>query len=255
MAHDWRPAPDLPPGHAEALAEAQRLLDDRTDLQCVLLCGSVVRGEGGATSDLDLYCLVAAPVRQRRHLVARSGVLVEIFLNPAAQVRRYMTNELTRRRPSTAHMLATGHALLDRAPATLTALRTEAAAMLAAGPAPLEGAERALRIYGVRDTYDDAVDAAATALAHPGSMAAAFAQCLSAAVSLHYALQRRWEPKAKRVDQDLRRWDPAGAHLLAAYAAADTLDMLGAFVAHVLAEEGGLPVRSWDGPEEPVAEA
>ena len=254
MAHDWLPAPELPAAHTEALAEALAQLDAREDLLAVLLCGSVVRGEGGPTGDLDLYCLVERPARQRRHLVAGSGVRVEIFLNPAVQIRRSLRDEVQRNRPSTAHMLTTGHVLLGRAPEVLASLRTEASAVLAAGPAPLHGADRALRVYGVRDLYEDAVDAASTALAHPGSMAAAFAPCLSAAVALHYALNRRWEPKAKRLDQDLRQWDPAAAHLLSAFAAADTIETLGAFVAHVLATEGGLQIPSWDGPEQPVAE-
>lgn len=254
MAYNWLPAPPLRPAHAAALAEAQALLDDRPDLQCVLLCGSVVRGEGGTTSDLDMYCVVERPARQRRHLVARSGVLVEMFLNPPVQTRHYLTDEVLRNRPSTAHMLTTGHVLLNRAPETLAALRAEAAALLAAGPAPLEGTARALRVYGLRDAYEDAVDVSHTALAHPGSMAAAFAHCLSIALPLHHALHRRWEPKAKRADQDLRQWDPMGAHVLSAHATAGTIESLGAFVAHVLADEGGLPIRSWDGPEEPVVE-
>jgi hypothetical protein len=253
MPHPWLPAPSvLPAAHAAALAEAQRVLDERADLLAVLLAGSAARGEVGPTSDLDLYCLVERPCRQRRHLVARSGVPVEIFLNPAAQIRRYLRSEAAGPRPITAHLLTTGHVLLNRAPQLLAALRAEAAALLAAGPPPLAGAERALRAHGLRDLYGEATDAATRGAAHPGSRAAAFAQCLTAAISLHYALHRRWEPKFREAEQDLWRWDPEGARLLALHAAAGTLESLGGFVAHVLAAEGGVGVLPWDSPEEPV---
>jgi len=245
MPYTWAPAPPLPQPHAHALTAALESLHGRDGLLAVLLCGSVVRDEGGPTSDLDLYCLIDRPVRQRRHLVAASGVLVEIFLNPAGQIRRYLADERVRNRPSTAHMLVTGHALLDRRPEVTAALRAEAAALLQAGPDALSGTERHLRIYGVRDLFEDAVDTTV-------DTALMYSQCLLAAVQLHYALRRRWEPKMKRLPADLRQWDPGGADLLAAYAARPSLRSLRALVEHVLIDEGGLPIRSWDMPEEPV---
>jgi|GEM_PF-270737 len=247
MPYAWLPPPPLPGPHAAALAAALAVLDAREDLTAVLLCGSVLRGEAGPTSDLDLYCVVERPARQRRHLVAAS-VLVEVFLNPAAQIRRYMADERRENRPSTAHMLTTGHVLLDRRPEVLSALRAAAAALLASGPDPLAGVARDLRIYHLRDAYEDAVDAAEAG----ADAAPAFAACLVAALELHYALRRRWQPKLKRIAAHLRTWDAEAAALLAAYAATPGLPALSALVAHVLVEDGGLPIRSWDMPEEAV---
>lgn len=132
----WHTAGCLHPlpqaAHSRAFTAALGLLDGRDDLSTVLLCGSVLCGEAGPTSDLDLDCVVIRPSRQRRYLV-ECGVLVGIFLNPPGQIRRCMRAEPHQNRPSTAHMLTTGCVLLDRRPEILSALRTGAAEVLAAG--------------------------------------------------------------------------------------------------------------------------
>lgn len=246
MPYAWRPAPPLPAAYASALAEALASLEGRPDLLAVLLAGSVVRGTGGPTSDLDLFCLVDADLRQRRHLVAGSGVLVEMFLNPTYQVLRYLDEERRENRPSTATMLVTGAVLLDRRPEALAGLRAAARALLAAGPDPLVGAARERALYEVRDVYEDACDAEASGA--PALLP--LAQCALRAVRVHHALRRRWEPKTKHLAAELAAWDVPTAALLAAFAAAPCLPTLRALVAHVLAEDGGLPIRSFDGPVE-----
>ena len=248
MICGWLAPPSLPEKHAQALTAALALLAGRDDLVAVLLCGSVVRGEAGPTSDLDLYCVVDRPVRQRRHLVVH-GVLVEMFLNPVGQIRRYLREERHQNQPSTAHMLTTGHVLLDRRPGILAALRSEAAGMLAVGPEPLDGVARALRTYRLRDLYEDVVDAVAVRAADAGPV---MAQCLVSALELHYALRCRWQPKLKRIAAHLRTWDTLGAAALAGCAADPGLPTLRVLVEHVLATDGGLPIRTWDVPEEVV---
>ncbi len=246
MAYAWHPAPPLPAAHASALAEAWASLNGRPDLVAVLLAGSVVRGTGGPTSDLDLFCLIDADLRQRRHLVAGSGVLVEMFLNPAYQILRYLDEERRENRPSAATMLVTGTVLLDRRPEVLASLRAAARDLLAAGPDPLVGAARERALYVVRDCYEDACDAEAAGT--PALLP--LVQCAVRAVSLHHALRRRWEPKTKNLAADLPAWDARAAALLAAFSGAPCLQTLRALLAHVLAEDGGLPIRSFDGPVE-----
>lgn len=250
MAYPWAPAPPLPPRHAQALAEALALLDRCPDLTGVLLAGSVVGGSAGPTSDLDLLCVTSGDVRQRRHLVASTRVLVEMFLNPPRQIRSYLADERRRNRPSTATMLATGRVLLDREPEVLTCLRREAETLLAKGPDPLAGPSRDRALYIVRDAFEDAVDAEAAGGA--GALLP-LAHCAAEALSLHYTLRRRWQPKTKNLAADLAGWDAEAARLLAAFATRPDLGALRALVAHVLEADGGLPIRSFDGPVLPVA--
>lgn len=236
------PPPTLPERYQEALAEALAGLQGRPDLLAVLLAGSVVRGTGGPTSDLDLYCLVARPARQRRLLITANRVPVELFFNPAGQIRRYLAREQLSNGPSTAAMLTEGRVLFDCSEGVLQSLQAEAA-MLADGPDPLLGNDRALAVYRLRDLCDDALDAGSEP---------ALAEGLLAAVHLHYALRGHWRPKMKDVPADLARWDPEAADLLAAYSQTPSASALRALAGHVLAGEGGLAVASWEGPTEPL---
>lgn len=221
LRHPWRDAPPLSPLHQRALSEALAVLDARDDLQAVLLAGSVVGGHAGPTSDVDLYCVISRPVRQRHHLVTSPGVLVEMFFNPASQVRRYFADERRQNGPSTAQMVATGHVLLDLAPDLLIALQSEARCLLAAGPDPATPEARDLLAYSLRDRFDDCVDAPSQpTLAH----------CLVLAVEVHYTLKHQWLPKMKYVLSDLTTWDRNAANLVAAYAADPDLDHLRALV-------------------------
>lgn len=134
------------------------------------------QGEGGPSSDLDFYVIQSGPTRQRRHWVSPEGILYEIFINLVAQVRRYFAREAQRRRPSAAHMIATGEGLLCRDANLLATLRQEARSVLEQGPPPLPAAE-----------------------------------CLLWAVEFHYAVHQRWQPKGKHLLHDLEQWDPTAA--------------------------------------------
>ena len=74
--------------------------------------GSVLRGEGGPTSDLDVYVLIRGAERWRRTYVLE-GVLIEEFRNPEAWIRRYL--KALDDVPGI-HMLGHGVVVLDRSP-------------------------------------------------------------------------------------------------------------------------------------------
>src|SRR5687768_5331681 len=91
-----------------ALREAVSWVAGRYESLGIFACGSLLRGEGGPTSDLDLYVIHGQPWRQR---VQRrfAGVPAEIFVNSPTSARGYLAEEARGGRPLTAHMLATGH--------------------------------------------------------------------------------------------------------------------------------------------------
>jgi len=207
----------------------------------IIAAGSVLRGQGGPTSDIDLYVLHAAPFRQR--LQRRyEGVPFEIFINPPQQVRHYFAEEHAAARPITAHILTTGSVVLDRDP-ILQDLRTEAAIWLNTPPAPGDDALR-WRRYQIADELDNARDVVE-------SDPACAALILHSAVSrlVEYAFLARGQnlPRQKATLTALAALDPeAGATVRAFYAAADAsarLELVMRLAQHVT---GAISFFTWD---------
>ncbi len=98
-----------------ALREAVEFTFQRFEVSGIFACGSVIRGEGDALSDIDLYVVNADPFRQRFQR-RFNGIPTEIFVNPAHQIRAYFADEHAVGRPCTAHMLSTGHVVLSNDP-------------------------------------------------------------------------------------------------------------------------------------------
>src|SRR5262249_54478940 len=71
----------------------------------IVIAGSIVRGEGGPTSDLDVFVVHDQPWRLREQK-RFAGVPAELFVNPPARVRTYFEREHAEGHPSTAHMFA-----------------------------------------------------------------------------------------------------------------------------------------------------
>ncbi len=104
--------PALAEPYQSALREAVTYILERyDDAVGIIAAGSILRGQGHATSDLDLYVIRTRPQRQR---VQRrfQGVAAEIFVNPPRQIARYFADEARDTRPITAHMLAQGAVFL-----------------------------------------------------------------------------------------------------------------------------------------------
>jgi hypothetical protein len=115
--------PELRAPYAEALREAVRFIIESFEPTAIVAAGSVVRGGGDRSSDLDIYVVHEALFRQRLQRWF-GGVPAEIFVNPPAAIREYFRTEYAEGRPCTAHMLATGYAVLGGE--TFDTLREEA---------------------------------------------------------------------------------------------------------------------------------
>jgi hypothetical protein len=177
----------------------------------VVVAGSIVRGEGGPMSDLDVMIIHEEPwrLREQRRF---AGVPAELFVNPPAQIRRYFGPQHAEGRPSTAHMLATGERLeLPAGPPhpVVTELIREAHDWMSR-PVELTPAQLAGERYGPVDLIDDARDAI-------DDDPAAAQLLLASAVSdiIGYAFVRRGEfrPRRKRAVAALAALDPAAGEL------------------------------------------
>lgn len=148
--------PALAEPYQSALREAVTYILERyDDAVGIIAAGSILRGQGHATSDLDLYVIRTRPQRQR---VQRrfQGVAAEIFVNPPRQIARYFADEARDSRPITAHMLAQGAVVLALDP-VVEQLRAQAEAELQRAPGPRDADlrwERYLAALELEDALD-----------------------------------------------------------------------------------------------------
>jgi hypothetical protein len=147
--------PKIDEPFASALREALAYILAEYEPVGIVVGGSVLRGQGDATSDLDIYVIHQAGWRQRAQK-RFNGVAVEIFVNPPAQVQRYFAEERRAGRPVTAHLLTTGFVVLET-DASLGQLRAEAALFLQQRPDLTPQALEVQRYMAV-DLLDNAAD-------------------------------------------------------------------------------------------------
>jgi hypothetical protein len=197
--------PVLPAPYAAALREVVSFAVERFQPVGIVAAGSVVRGHGDATSDLDVFVIHEQPFKQRLQRLF-CGVPAEIFVNPESAVRAYFAEEHRRGRPSTAHMLATGFPVVG-GPA-LAALRAEAAEWLAK-PSTLTPEEDTGARYAAATALEDAEDVAGR---DPQVSAALLGEAALAMIRHLLHAERGRIPRNKDLLRELDAHDPgAGA--------------------------------------------
>jgi hypothetical protein len=191
----------LPERHATALDQAIDFLAARYAPTAIVASGSIVRGTGHATSDLDIVAIHEADWRQRVQRVF-NGVPCEMFVNPAFHIPRQMEKDARAGRPVMAHLLATGFIAHD--PDGVAAmLQHEAIANLDAGPR-IDPANLNFRRYGIATQLEDAGDLVD---ADPDRSRSLLVEALVAAVKWWSLANGRWLPRDKEVFEDLDRRD------------------------------------------------
>ena len=212
----------------------------------IVIAGSLVRGEGGPHSDLDV-CVVHDPPWRLRDQRRFGGVPVEIFVNPAAQVRRYFEREHLEGRPSTAHMFATGEPVPPVAP-EIAALIAEAHDWLAR-PLAIDEAGLAARRYAAVDLLDDARDVVDR---DPAATALLLAQAVRAIVEYAFWARRVLQPLRKDAIAALAALDPEAAALVEAWTSCqgrEALTVVEALAGRVLGVDTFFP---WTSGRDPV---
>jgi len=181
----------------------------------IVIAGSIVRGEAGPTSDLDIVVVHAEPwrVRDQKRF---AGVPAELFVNPPERIRGYFSSEHAAGRPCTAHMLATGSVLAGAEP-IVGELVAEAREWLAK-PFELSAAELTRRRYGVVDLLDDARDAMPVDRASGQLL---LASAVEQTIAYAFAARGRFQPRRKTLARSLAALDPIAAELLQRFTARD----------------------------------
>jgi predicted nucleotidyltransferase len=244
MYSSW---PALPERYDRALRLAVSDVETQYHPVGIIAAGSILRGQGGPTSDIDFYVVHLEPFRQRLQRLYHDTPF-EVFINPPHQVRRYFEAEHRDARPITAHMLTTGLVLLDQDPVVQT-LRNEAAQWLATPPNLTPDALR-LRRYLIGDLLDNARDVVD---GDPDTARLFLHRALQATIDYRFLVENLNLPRPKDALHELRRLDAACAALvhraLTAQAAPDQLEIVVALAARAAAVTGYF---EWDSTPDPV---
>jgi predicted nucleotidyltransferase len=202
----WR----VPP-YDRAVDEAEAFIRAHWKVHGIVVAGSIVRGEAGPMSDLDIFVVHAGPwrVRDQRRF---AGVPTELFVNPPARIRGYFESEHAEGLPSTANMFTTGVVLAGADPIVDELVREARDWM--ARPIAVTAAELASRRYAAVDRLDDARD-----MAHVDAAAAALLLAAAVHEITAYAFWRRamFQPRRKDLVRALAAVDPIAADLVRAF--------------------------------------
>ncbi len=238
--------PQLHPPYDEALRQAVRFILARfDDVLGIVVAGSVLRGVGSPSSDLDIYVIRERTERQRlQHFF--NGVPAEIFVNPPQQVRAYLEKERRAGRPITAHMLVTGFVVLALDP-VVGELQDAARRILQQKPDFAEAQVTAAR-YMAATAYEDALDVVET---RPETAQMILAQAVFAMVRYWFVKENRYLPRYKDLLNTLDELEPELARLARTfYSSAEpaTRLALAARIADVTIETYGF--FEWESPPE-----
>ncbi len=140
--------------------EAARQFVESTFNTCsfALVAGSVTRGEGTVTSDLDIVIIDEGITQAYRESFDAFGWPIEVFAHNERTVREYIDSDVQRRRPTLVHMIAEGIILKDHL-SIATPLKEHAHERLAAGPPPFSSEESETHRYVLTTLLDDLIGA------------------------------------------------------------------------------------------------
>jgi predicted nucleotidyltransferase len=203
--------PLLAEPYSTALREAVAAIFAEFSPTGVIAAGTIVRGEPLPASDLDVYVLHDAPERQRIQRFF-SGVPAEIFVNPPAQVERYLAEEAAEGRPITAHMLSTGF-VVYAADESVERLRETGAEIIARGPVIAEQ-DLLIHRYLAATLFEDAVDVSSRDVETADAL---LTRAVEEAVRYSFRAARAWQPRTKDVLRRLGEIDARREALVRAY--------------------------------------
>jgi len=238
----WR----VPP-FDRAVSELEAYVREKWQPLGIVVSGSIVRGEAGPTSDLDVFVVHDEPwrVREQRWF---AGVPTELFVNPAARVRQSFASEHAEGHPSSAHMLATGEVLGTPHPVVEELVR-EASAWLAR-PLTFTDGQLAAQRYGAVDRIDDARDVIA---GDPVTAHLLLGSAVSAIISYAFLARGMFQPRRKHAIVALAALDPYAGALVRRWAAqsgAEALATVEALARHVLGVDGFF---AWTSDRDPMS--
>lgn len=106
--------PDLNKHYLDALKDGTEWIIDKFNPIGLIVSGTIVRGNPDKSSDFDIFVIHNDNFRQRIQKIFKS-IPFEIFVNPPSSIFKNLMDEYKSQRQCTAHMLATGYVLINKA--------------------------------------------------------------------------------------------------------------------------------------------
>jgi hypothetical protein len=204
--------PPLAEPYLTALEEATNYILERFQLVLgIIVAGSILRGQGDERSDLDTFVIFEGDYRQRVQKLF-NGVRFEIFANPPRRVPLYFAEEQNDGEPSTAHMIATGHILLNRSPLIET-IRQQAQEMLQ-NPPNYSASFLTMQRYFAADAFENALDLRQR---DPAMGLTLIGASLPAMLKYHFQKQGKFVPRHKELLETVRQDMPELAILVESF--------------------------------------
>jgi predicted nucleotidyltransferase len=169
----------------------------------VFAAGSLVRGEGTAYSDLDLVVVYSAlPCAYRESFTFR-GLPVEAFVHDP-ETLEYFFVEMDRASgiPALPQMVVEGREIPDSTDLSRM-LKARAAALINAGPPPLDSESERRRRYMVTDLLDDVREWRSTE-----ELMASGSRLFEELADYHLRSIGHWSARGKAIPRALQRADP-----------------------------------------------
>ncbi len=187
-----------------AVGTAETTLSERyPDALFAIAAGSILRGEGTPSSDIDLVVLHESLSNAWRESFMDGGFPVEAFVHDFETLNWFVDQDIAGGYPVLLDMVAGGTVVgrdIDRG----VALQVEAKAMLSRGPGALAAERRDMLRYQITDLLDDLTDE------RPKTEMRAIAAALHQPLCDLALLGRgHWSGKGKWLPRLLQRLDPA----------------------------------------------
>lgn len=204
--------PKLDEPYATALVQAVDYVLKRFDkVLGIIAAGSILRGNGDENSDIDTFIIIDSDYRQRIQKFF-NGVRFELFVNAPQFIPQYFDEEQNGGSASTAHMLATGHVVLNQSP-LIDKFRQEAQEILHGKPVYDEQSLINQR-YMLADRFENALDLRER---DPMMGLVLIGAALSDMLVYQFQKQGKWIPRHKDILAILRNEEPQLANLVEQY--------------------------------------
>jgi len=202
--------PEIKEPFATALREVVAYAIEHYNPIGIIGAGSVMRGKGDLTSDIDLYVIFEGDYRQLEHKFF-NGVPCQLFCNPTQIMSRYFTEERGRLNngPTTAHMMTDGIVILDRDP-RIEQIREEARTALQLPPNPNKDMLQLMRYHAV-SALENMLDVRET---DPDMAMLEICNALPNMLNYYFLKQGQYIPRHKDTIKQIRQNDPELAQLI-----------------------------------------
>ncbi len=209
--------PNLNEPFATALREVVAYAIEHYNPIGIIGAGSVMRGEGDLTSDIDLYVIFEGNFRQLEHKFF-NDVPCQLFCNPPQMMPRYFEEERARLNngPTTAHMMVSGIVILDRDP-RIEQIRKDAKKALALPPKPNKDMLELMRYHAV-SALENMLDVRES---DPDMAMLEICNALPDMLHYYFLKQGQYVPRHKDTIKQIRQDDPELAQLIHSLFTAD----------------------------------